>query len=216
MSLLLRKGNHHGKVYCVVLEWWHRWYDDVKWLHHCWSPDQICGSSQWSPVDTSPPSAPPFNSLILLLSDQCHQRVILQPSTTSTHQSSERNRLLICAKIGRIGKAHQLFLTSQTCWTVGKCVCVYVRKCVCVCVVCDVIGVREKLALCLAAGWWTLNSIAQRHILSNRTLHNVTLLRGHHQLSLSNQISVYPLNFLTVSHFDLPFLFLLFRLQKIG
>ena len=27
----------------------------------------------------------------------------------------------------------------------------------------DVIGVREKLALCLASGWGTLNSIAQRH-----------------------------------------------------
>ena len=76
--------------------------------------------------------------------------------------------------------------------------------------VCDVIGVREKLALCLAAGcWWTLNSIAQRHILSNRTLHNVTLSRGHHQLSSSNQIYVYPMSFPTVSHFVLPFLFLL-------
>ena len=177
MSLLLRRRNHHRKVYCMVLKWWHRWYNDFRWkvkgLHHCWSPDQSCGSSQWSPVDTSPLLPCPSTAWFSLLSDQCRQRVILLP-TTSAYQSTERYRIMICAKNGRIGGAHQPFPTSQTCWTVGRCVYVYVRKCVSAW--CN--RRAREIGFMPGCCWWTLNSIAQRHILSNRTLHNVTLSRG--------------------------------------
>ena len=141
-----------------------------------------------------------------LLSDQCHQRVILQP-TTSTHQSSERNRLLICAKIGRIGKAHQLFLT----WPAGQWGSVYVCMCasVCVCVLCVMSSACKRnwlYAWLLVGEHWT---VLHRGTSSQTAPFTMWLYQGgHHQLSLSNQISVYPLNFSTVSHFDLPFLFL--------
>ena len=182
MSLLLRKGNDHRKVYCVVfavrtMTSMIRWLDEMSKgsTRQCWSPDQICGSSHWSPAPISP-SALPFNSLILLViwsvSPTRH------PSTNYLNSSEQWTKQASNLRKNWQNREGTSIIPNVTCWTVGKCVCVYVRKCVCVCVVCDVIGVREKLALCLAAGWWTLNSIAQRHILSNRTLHNVTLSRG--------------------------------------
>ena len=159
------------------------------------------------------PSALPFNSLILLViwsvSPTRH------PSTNHLSSSEQWTiqdyRLVICAKIGRIGKAHQPFTTSQTCWTVGKCVCV----CVCVCVrasvfVCDVIDVREKLALCLVAvgEHWT---VLQRRTSSQTAHSQCDFIKGgiisfHHPIKC--------LSTLWVSHFDLPFFSFFVLLQK--
>ena len=160
-----------------------------------WSPDQILRLLSLV-TSTSLPFCPlPFNSRILL---------VIRSVSPTRHPSTDHLGTMEASNLCKNWQNREGTPTIPNVSDLldsGK-----VSMCVC-----DVIGVREKLALCLASGcWWTLNSIAQRHILSNRTLQNVTLSRGHHQLSSSNQIYVYPMSLPTVSHFELPF----FLLQK--